>query len=101
MFDESWENIRAEAQEFKKNKEETLLNNWLYDIGCKELIIGYFRNSHKKVMEIYSTRVGALIGLAGANVKKLEEMLSKEFYGDYQVKFIEVRGGFLNYVSSN
>ena len=101
MWDESWENFRAEAYEFMKNKEETLLKNWLSDIGCKELTIGYYRDSSNKTMEIYSTRVGALIGLAGANVKKLEEMLSEEFYGDYQVTFIEVRGGFVNYVRSN
>ena len=47
-------------------------------------------------MEIYSTRVGVLIGKAGVNVDLLKEMLTDEFRGEWKVKFIEIRGGFVD-----
>ena len=98
MYDENdWLNFRAEAIEFNKNREETLLKKWLNEISYKyEEPIGYYRNSWKKEMEIYSTRVGQLIGKAGVNVDKLEKMLSEEFRGKWKVKFFEIRGGFVN-----
>ena len=97
MFDdESWENFRAEALVYVRNAEENLLKKWLNDIGCKEIIIGYYRNTYHKTMEIYSTRPGILIGKAGINVDKLKKMLSEEFHGEWKVKFIEIRGGFVN-----
>ena len=97
MFDdESWENFRAEALAYVRNAEENLLKKWLNDIGCKEIIIGYYRNTYNNTMEIYSTRPGILIGKAGINVNKLKKMLSEEFHGEWKVKFIEIRGGFVN-----
>ena len=47
-------------------------------------------------MEIYTTKPGMLIGKAGANVEKLENMISEEYCGVWKVKFIEVRGDFIN-----
>lgn len=95
MYDENdWMNLRAEAIEFNKNREETLLKKWLNEIGYTELV-GYYRNAWKKEMEIYSTRIGALVGKAGVNVDKLEKMLSEEFKGKWKVKFVEIRGGFV------
>lgn len=96
MYDENdWMNFRAEAIEFNKNSEATLLKEWLNEIGYTEQV-GYYRNICKKEMEIYSTRIGALIGKAGVNVDKLEKMLSEEFRGKWKVKFVEIRGGFVN-----
>lgn len=96
MYDENdWMNFRAEAIEFNKNREETLLKEWLNEIGYTEPV-GYYRSAWKKEMEIYSTRIGALIGKAGVNVDKLEKMLSEEFRGKWKVKFFEIRGGFVN-----
>ena len=54
------------------------------------------RSAWKKEMEIYSTRIGVLVGKAGVNVDKLEKMLSEEFKGKWKVKFVEIRGGFVN-----
>lgn len=98
MYDENdWLNFRAEARAFMKEKEETLVKKWLDEIGYKyKEPVGYHRNSWKKEMEIYSTRVGHLIGKAGVNVDKLEKMLSEEFKGNWKVKFFEIRGGFVN-----
>lgn len=97
MFDdESWENFRAEALAYMRNKEENLLKKWLNDIGCKKIIIGYYRDTRNYTMEIYSTRPGVLIGKAGINVDKLKKMLSEEFHGEWKVKFVEIRGGLIN-----
>ena len=54
------------------------------------------RDSFNNIMEIYTTKPGILIGKAGANVEKLENMLSEEYCGVWKVKFIEVRGDFIN-----
>lgn len=95
-FDEDWENFRAEAHRYAKEREETLLKNWLDKIGYKDKEpIGYFRNVCNNTMEIYSRRVGVLIGRAGINVDELKKMLSEEFHGEWRVKFIEIRGGFV------
>lgn len=96
MYDENdWMNFRAEAIEFNKNREETLLKEWLNEIGYVEPV-GYYRDISKKEMEIYSTRPGALIGKAGVNVDLLKKMLANEFRGEWTVKFVEIRGGFVN-----
>ena len=97
MFDADWEELRTEAHAFMKEKEETLIKNWLGKIGYtyKEPV-GYYRNSRKHEMEIYSTRVGQLIGKAGVNVDLLEKMLTDEFRGEWKVKFVEIHGGFVN-----
>ena len=96
MFDEGWEAFRAEVHAFMKDKEESLIKKWLEKIGYtyKEPV-GYYRNSWKNEMEIYSTRVGQLIGKAGVNVDLLEKMLKDEFRGEWKVKFVEVCGGFV------
>lgn len=46
-------------------------------------------------MEIHTIRPGVLIGRAGVNVEKFEKILSDEFGGEWKVKFIEIRGGFV------
>lgn len=97
MFDEDWEEVRAEAHAFIKEKEETLIKKWLDKIGYKyKEPVGYYRNSWKGEMEIYSTRVGQLIGKAGVNVDLLKKMLADEFRGEWKVNFVEIRGGFVN-----
>lgn len=97
MFDADWEELRAEAHAFMKDKEESLIKKWLDKIGYKgKEPVGYYRNSWKKEMEIYSTRVGALIGKAGVHVDLLKKMLTDEFRGEWKVRFVEIRGGFVN-----
>lgn len=89
MFDEGWEELRAEVHDFMKDKEESLIKNWLEKIGYKyKEPVGYYRNSWNHEMEIYSTRVGQLIGRAGVNVELLENILKDEFRGEWKVKFV-------------
>lgn len=94
---EAWEKLRVEAHIFMKEKEESLLKRWLEKIGCNlKEPIGYYRDSWHHTMEIYTTRPGPLIGKAGIHVDELKQMLSEEFRGEWNVKFIEIRGGFVN-----
>lgn len=96
VFDEAWENMRAEAHRYMEEKEKTFLKNWLNKIGYKDKEpIGYYRNVCNNTMEIYSRRPGALIGKAGINIDELKKMLSDEFHGEWEVKLIEIRGGFV------
>ena len=96
MFDESWEEFRTEAHAFMKEKEETLIKKWLDKISYKyKEPVGYYRNVCTREMEIYARRVGCLIGKAGINVEKFRKMLNEEFVGEWKVKFVEVRGGFV------
>lgn len=95
--DKAFEIFRAEAHAFIKEKEESLLKRWLEKIGCNfKEPIGYYRDSLHRTMEIYTTRPGLLIGKAGIHVDELKQMLSEEFYGEWNVKFVEIRGGFVN-----
>lgn len=93
---DSWLYARAEAMELCRNQEETLLKKWLDMIGNPVDTIAYYRDFCNSTMEIYTTRPGVLIGRAGESVDKLKQMLSDEFRGEWKVKFIEIRGGFLN-----
>lgn len=96
MYDDmSWEEFRAEALAYAKERNETIIKKWLDKIGYTEPI-GYYCNNSRKVMEIYATRVGVLIGKAGATVNEFEKMLSDEFHGEWRVEFTEIRGGFVN-----
>lgn len=94
MYDEAWEIMRAEALAFMKNKEESVIKKWLNEIGYTEPV-GYYRNSWKREMEIYATRLGCLIGKAGKDINKFKKMLTEEFGGEWEVKLVEVRGGFV------
>ena len=95
MYDESFERMRNETFIYMKNKEESAVKKWLDEIGYTEPV-AYYLSTWKKEMEIYATRVGILIGRAGANVEILKKILTEEFGGEYIIKFIEIRGGFVN-----
>ena len=93
-YDEEWQKFRAEAHAFMKDKEESVIKKWLNEIGYTEPV-GYYRNVCTREMEIYARRVGCLIGKAGINVEKFRKMLNDEFIGEWKVKFVEIRGGFV------
>lgn len=96
FYDEkAWMRLREDSFRYVKNLEETVIKKWLDEIGYTDPV-GYYRDSLNKEMTIYTTRPGILIGKAGVTVHKFEKMLSDEFRGDWHVKFVEVRGGFVN-----
>ena len=98
MYDEqeemAWQKFREEAFSFAKNRDETVIKMWLNEIGYTDPV-GYYRNSWKREMEIYATRLGCLIGKAGTDINKFKKMLNEEFGGEWEVKLVEVRGGFV------
>lgn len=96
MYDENaWQEFRAEALEFAKNRAETNLKSWLNRIGYTD-VVGYYLDYSNHTMEIYATRIGRLVGRAGVYVAEFEKMLCNEYQGEWKVKFTEIRGGFIN-----
>lgn len=93
-YDESWERMREEAHIFMKNKEESAIKKWLNQISYKDPV-GYFLNISNREIEIFTKRPGCLIGKAGTHIEKLKAILKEEFSGEWKVKFVEVRGGFV------
>ena len=89
-----WLDFRAECIEYARKKEETLIKKWLDKIGYNETI-GSYRDVRNHTMEIYTKHPGVLIGKYGKDVKEFQDMLDEEYRGDWKVKFIEVRGGFI------
>lgn len=97
MYDydnEAWQKCREIAHKFVKEEEEAVIKEWLDKIGYTEPV-GYYRDGFSRTMEIYATRVGCLIGKAGVNVRELEKLLTESFCGEWKVKFVEIRGGFV------
>ena len=94
MYDENIQQIREIMHKFMKEKEESVIKEWLSNIGYTEPV-GYYRDTWNKQMEIYATKPGVLIGKAGVDVKELEKLLAEEWPGEWKVKIIEVRGGFV------
>ena len=94
-YNDDFLNFRAECISFAKERKEAVIKSWLRKIGYTEPV-GYYLNSIDSVMEIYATRLGALIGNEGRNIEELENMLHDEFsWTTWKVKLIEVRGGFV------
>lgn len=95
MYDNAWMEMRAEAHSFMKNKEENLIKKWLETINYKKPV-GYYFDLSNKVVELYTTNPGILIGKAGIDIKRFQDMVSEEFFGQkWEVKLVEVRGGFV------
>lgn len=93
--EERWQKFREDALAYETNREKTLLNEWLGKIGYTEPV-GYYLDTYLNVMQIYATRIGVLIGKGGIHVEELKKMLLKEYGRDFEVKFVEIRGGFVN-----
>ena len=87
--------FRNDCLKFAKVAEKTIIEEWLEKIGYNEPV-GYSCSLSDRVMTIYTTRPGVLIGKAGNSVREFEAMLTDRFCGIWTVKFVEVRGGFVN-----
>lgn len=95
MYDSDWEEFREECREYQKKREEGVLNKWLDKMEKFKETIGYSVSLSDKEVIIYTTSPGILIGRAGITVEELRGLLSKEFGGEWSVKFVEIRGGFI------
>jgi ribosomal protein S3 len=76
-------------------KTKKIINEWCNESGIQEPV-GYYKNPTTEEWEIYTTRPGFMIGRAGVIVDKYRELLNEEFYCDYNIKFIEIKGGIAN-----
>ena len=92
--DDAWLDFRSEVHEYMKNKEETMLKQWLTSISYHEPV-GYYRDTGNNTMILYATRPGLLIGKAGKHVAELEKRLNEEFFGTWKVSFVEIKGDII------
>lgn len=95
MYDEAFENMRAEAMKYMREKTESFLSKWCEEAGVKSPV-GYERNYSSKSFTVYTDRPGCLIGKGGALAKKYETLMREEFTGLERISFVEVKGGFAN-----
>ena len=58
--------------------------------------VGYEIDYSNNVVTIYAESPGVLIGYHGVHVFKFKDILKERFHKDYQVKFVEIRGGIVN-----
>lgn len=97
MYDEemAWNEFRAECNQIAQDKNNKIIKDWLCKIGYKGTV-GYYFNIIDHIVEIYTRHPGQLIGKEECNVYDLEKMASDGHVGKWKVKFIEVRGGFVD-----
>ena len=93
--EDAWDEFRSDMLNYMENLEKSIVQKWLDGIGYKDPV-GYHICLSEHKIEIYTTRPGSLIGQAGIHVNELRRVLSEEFRGEWSVKFIEIRGGFVN-----
>ena len=92
---EEFQEFREEALRHTREREEGLLNKWLSTINFNEPV-GYHYKYSEREIELYTTRPGILIGKQGVHIFKFKDMLKEEFGHEWKVKFVEIRGGFVN-----
>lgn len=96
MYDEAFEDMRAEAMKYMREKTESFLSKWCEEAGVKSPV-GYERDYYSKSFIVYTDRPGCLIGKGGALVDKYTAIMIEEFVGLKNIRFVEVNGGFANY----
>ena len=94
-LENEWQQFRGEALEFMRNLETKLIEDWCAE--CKVTTpVGYYFDSFKRVVTIYTDRPGFLIGMKGSKVDQFKAAVEKELRVPYKVEFVEIRGGFAN-----
>lgn len=95
MYDDSFEKFRGECLEQSHNRNKQLIEDW-----CKKSKmthpVGFYNDLSNHIMTIYTDRPGWLIGKAGIRFDEFKAALREEFGRDYEVKFVEIRGGIVN-----
>lgn len=93
-LEKEWQELRGEILWHHTNRNKKLIEKWCKECGVVTPI-GY-DNDLNGVMTIYTQQPGKLIGKKGKDVDKFKADLKEEFGINYEVKFVEVRGGFVN-----
>lgn len=97
MYDEemAWNEFRAKCNQEAQDRNDNIIKSWLHKIGYKSTV-GYYFNFTYHIVEIYTRHPGQLIGKEGRNIDDLEKMASDRYGGEWEVRFTEVRGGFVD-----
>lgn len=96
MYDDSFERFRGECLEYNHNKNCNMIEEWCKEAGVTSPV-GYYNELEKHIITIYTNKPGYLIGMGGCLVNKFKKRLCEQFYAnEYEVKFVEIRGGFAN-----
>ena len=94
-YENEWQKLRGEVLWHYSNLNKKLIEEWCKECGVTTPI-GYDNDSGDGVMTIYAKHPGQLIGRGGEYIDNLKAKLKREFNRNYQVKLVEVRGGFVN-----
>lgn len=94
-YELEWQKLRGEILWHNANRNRILIEKWCKECGVTSPI-GYDNDLGNGVMTIYTKYPGALIGRGGEKIDKFKADLKEEFGRSYEVKFVEVRGGFVN-----
>lgn len=95
MIDDDYDallDLREECLNYAKKRNEAILAEWFSRIKFKGTV-GYYNDY--RTFTIYTKYPGLLIGKCGCNIDILKSILKREFNNDYEIKFVEVRGGFI------
>ena len=95
MRSEDFNQFRGEALEYMHNRNKELIERWCKNCGVTSPI-GYYNDLSDGIMTIYTTQPGYLIGRQGTKLDAFVSELEREFNRKYEVKLIEIRGGFVN-----
>ena len=81
-------------ESFDKRMKNVLL------VFCKQtgiqLTFGYNNDLFRNKLTIYTKYPGMFIGFHGKYNDLLKELMKKEFLHDYEIEYIEVKGGFID-----
>lgn len=94
-LDTQFEELRNEVHKWAVNRERKFLEDWCAEAGLKEPVA--YSYEYHKGFTIYTNRPGILIGKAGNLVNKYRDRLKEEFGKNNDIKFVEIKNGFVNY----
>lgn len=95
MYEDDFQKMRAEVNAWARNREHKFLEDWCAEAKLTEPI-AYSYNYHEG-FTIYTTRPGYLIGKGGNLINKYRTRLKEEFHKTNDIKFVEIKNGFVNY----
>lgn len=97
MTDEEFMELRESCYKTVKEKHDIILSAWGKEAKVKTPI-GYYLDYSDGTYYIYTDKPGYLIGKGGCLVSKYQQLLHTQFSIMKSVKFVEIKGGFSNYI---
>lgn len=98
MTDVDFVEFRDAVHSTVQEKHKTILSAWCEEAKVKTPV-GYYLDYTDGTYYVYTDRPGYLIGKGGSLVSKYLQLLHNRFSAVKSVKFVEIKGGFANYVA--